>query len=60
MMLNQRLREIAKDLNGASAADDDILFLRSELPPPFKARFVFAHAEGLQACGNASEIGGGG
>jgi hypothetical protein len=32
-MLDQRLREIAANLYGASATDDDILMLRSEFPP---------------------------
>ena len=32
-MLSQRLQEIANDLYGACATDDDIRFLRSRLPP---------------------------
>jgi len=42
MTLNQRLQEIAKDLYGVSATDDDILFLRSRLPPALRPDWLIS------------------
>src|SRR5436309_1737426 len=50
-MLNQRLQKIAKDLHGASASDDDILLLRSELPPRLRPDWLLSMLKDYKLAG---------